>query len=306
MKNWSTKNEIMPFRHAFGWLLMFIPIIGFSQVPATTNTAAPSSKENELQQQVDRYAKRQDTTKRNVPMCITKPTVGSRVPVVTSAEKTYTSEFSHDHTVWNTVLQNYVNPEGQVNYKDLKANRENLDRYLEQLQSQNPSETWSQAQKLAFWMNAYNAYTVDLILRNYPLQSIKDIKDPWKQEFIPIGGQKLSLEHIEHKILRPMGDPRIHFGINCASISCPALHNEAFTEANVDTQLETLAKDFINDPSRNKISEDKVQLSQIFQWFTKDFKQNGSLIDYIDKYAEISINPKAKKKYLDYNWNLNE
>jgi len=102
-----------------------------------------------------------------------------------------------------------------------------------------------------------------------------------------------------------MGDARIHFGINCASFSCPPLLNEAFTAQMVDAQLDKLARNFINDPKRNLIAEDRLQLSKIFYWFSKDFKTNGTLIDFLSIYSEKTINPKARTTYMDYDWSLN-
>ena len=103
-----------------------------------------------------------------------------------------------------------------------------------------------------------------------------------------------------------MDEPRIHFGINCASFSCPPLLNEAFTRQDVDDQLERLAVTFVNDPKRNTISENSVKISKIFSWFARDFKQDGSVIDFLNKYSEVTINPKAKKSFRDYDWSLNE
>ncbi len=155
-------------------------------------------------------------------------------------------------------------------------------------------------------MNAYNAFTIKLIVNNYPIKSIKDIPKPWDLRFFQIGKKWYNLNEIEHQILRKMGDPRIHFGINCASFSCPPILNKAFTAANVDKELEKLAIAFVNDTKRNEINANSIKLSKIFQWFGKDFKNNGSLIDFLNQYADIEINADAKKSFLDYNWNLNE
>ncbi len=148
--------------------------------------------------------------------------------------------------------------------------------------------------------------TIDLIVRNYPLKSIKDIKDPWEQRNWNIGKKSISLEEIEHEILRKMNEPRIHFGINCASFSCPPLMNEAFTAAKVDVQLERLAVQFINDPKRNKITADRIEISNIFRWFKKDFTENGDLIDFLNKYSKVPIDKNARVRHMDYDWSLNE
>lgn len=155
-------------------------------------------------------------------------------------------------------------------------------------------------------MNAYNAMTIDLILRHQPLESIKDIKKPWDQRFWKLGDKYYNLDEIEHKILRKMSDPRIHFGINCASFSCPPLLNEAFTAEKVDSQLDMLARKFINDSKRNTITADRVEISKIFDWFAKDFKTDGSVINYLNKYSETKILSDAKVRYMDYDWSLND
>ena len=211
-----------------------------------------------------------------------------------------------DHSIWNDLLQKYVSTEGMVNYKGLKKDQDQVKKYTSMLSVTEPGDNWSKEQQKAYWMNAYNAFTIQLILNNYPLKSIKDLKNPWGNKFFTIGNKEMSLEQIEHEILRKMGDPRIHFGINCASISCPPLSNTAFTKKNVDKELQKLAANFINDSSRNKISQEEVEISKIFKWFDKDFKTNGSLVDYISKYSETTIKKGATVKYKEYNWNLNE
>ncbi|MCH9661834.1 MAG: DUF547 domain-containing protein [Bacteroidetes bacterium] len=210
-----------------------------------------------------------------------------------------------NHSIWNTLLQEHVSPQGIVNYEGFRQQKGVLREYISSLGVQMPSENWTQEDKLAYWMNAYNAMTVDLILRNLPLESIKDIDKPWNQRLWKLGNKWYNLDEIEHQILRKMNDPRIHFGINCASFSCPPILNEAFTSQTVDTQLEALAKRFINDTKRNIISEDLIQISKIFNWFAKDFKTDGNLIDFLNKYSDTPINKKARKSYKDYDWSLN-
>ena len=221
------------------------------------------------------------------------------VPVKTILE-------AFDHTSYGDLVAQYVSPEGNVDYDAFKRNWGTLRSYIKALGENMPTDAWTKEDKLAYWMNAYNAMTIDLILRNYPLASIKDIKDPWGQRFWKLGEKYYNLNEIEHKILRKMGDARIHFGINCASFSCPPLLNEAFTAQKVDAQLDTLAKRFVNDPKRNTITENSIEISEIFNWFAKDFKTNGSVIDYLNKYSNTPISPKAKKRYKDYNWSLNK
>jgi uncharacterized protein YcfL len=214
--------------------------------------------------------------------------------------------FNFNHDAFDTLLKKYVSTEGNVNYSGIKTNWGSLRAYIASLGQSLPTATWSQEEKLSYWMNAYNAMTIDLILRNYPLESIKDIKDPWDQRFWKLGDKWYNLNEIEHEILRKMGDARIHFGINCASFSCPPLLNEAFRPSKVDAQLDMLSRKFINDPTRNTITSDRVEVSKIFTWFSKDFKTDGSLIDFLNRYSTTSISENARVRYRDYDWTLNK
>ena len=211
---------------------------------------------------------------------------------------------------YNILLQTHVDDKGNVDYKSFKVDESKLAEYISYLQKTAPQKNWSDNKTKAFWINAYNAYTLKLILENYPINSIMKIKqkgkDAWNIPFAKVGGKTYTLNHIEHEILRKdFNDPRIHVGVNCASGSCPQLGNFAFTEANIDTELERLMKLFINDTTRNKITEKKIQISKIFEWFKGDFTKNGSLIDYFNQYSTIKIHKKAKIRFLAYDWNLN-
>jgi hypothetical protein len=121
-----------------------------------------------------------------------------------------------------------------------------------------------------------------------------------------LGEKWYNLNEIEHQILRKMNDPRIHFGINCASFSCPPLLNTAFNASEVDAQLDKVAIRFINDPRRNSISKMNIEISEIFSWFAKDFKKDSSLSEFLNKYSKVQIHPKARKKFKKYDWSLNE
>lgn len=213
---------------------------------------------------------------------------------------------SQEHKSWDTLLKTQVSKDGNVNYKALKANQEPLNIYLGYLSSNPPNESWSRNETLSYWINAYNAFTVKLILDHYPIKSIKDIKQPWDKKFFKIGEIEMSLNHIEHEILRKMNEPRIHFAIVCASYSCPKLLNEAFTAEKLEAQLTKATKEFLADKNRNELSENSIKISKIFDWFAKDFKQNGGLIDFLNQYSEITISSNAKKRFLDYNWALND
>lgn len=219
--------------------------------------------------------------------------------IVNAQEKT-------SHQIYDDLLQKYVSDSGVVNYNGFIKEKELFEKYLNHLSNNPPSQNWSSNKKLAYWMNVYNAFTIKLIIDNYPTKSIKDIKNAWTNRFFKLGEKWYNLNEVEHKILRKMNDPRIHFGINCASFSCPPLLNKAFTPTNVNNELDFLTKRFINDSQRNKISTDKIQLSKIFQWFGNDFNTEGSLIGFLNKYANVTINPNAKKSFLKYNWDLND
>ncbi|MEJ2113082.1 MAG: DUF547 domain-containing protein [Flavobacteriaceae bacterium] len=210
-----------------------------------------------------------------------------------------------DHTIWTAFLQDHVSQSGQVNYKAISENSSELNTYLNEYVKIHPKDTWSKNQKLSYWINAYNAFTIKLIIDNYPVNSINDISHPWDKKFIPINGNLMSLNEIEHEILRKMNEPRIHFAINCASVSCPRLLNKAYLPETLDQQLHKAAEEFINSEN-NQLNAGNVKVSKIFKWFKKDFETDDSIIDFINQYAENKIDASERIGYLDYNWNLNE
>lgn len=214
-------------------------------------------------------------------------------------------------SIFDSLLQKNVDKTGRVDYQSLKNNETLLDNYLAYIQNNEPTKDWSSNKKKAFWINTYNAYTIKIILNNYPLKSIRDIKidgkTAWKIPFVKVGQKRYTLDQIEHEILRKkFNDPRIHVGINCASVSCPRLWNFAFTEDNISSSLDNLMKEFINNTTRNKISKNNLEISEIFNWFSKDFMKNGTIINYLNTYAAIKISEKASIKYLTYDWSLNK
>ncbi|MEO0528861.1 MAG: DUF547 domain-containing protein [Bacteroidota bacterium] len=211
-----------------------------------------------------------------------------------------------DHRAFDTILKTYVEDNGDVDYQGIRANKLALKAYLDALSTNIPTEEWDKNEVLAYWINAYNAFTIKLIVDNYPVNSIKDIKDPWGARFFKLGDKWYNLGEIEHKILRKMEEPRIHFAINCASYSCPRLRNEAYTAAKLEEQLQAMTMDFVTDTKRNIISADRAQLSNIFKWYKKDFTENSSLIAYINKYLESPIPNNTRVTYLKYDWSLNE
>ena len=220
------------------------------------------------------------------------------------------SQVNAQTSIFNELLQKHVTKNGIVDYKAFKKDEAKLDSYISYLEKTSPQNSWSENKQRAFWINAYNAYTIKLILENYPVKSIMDIKQKgksaWKISFAKVGGKTYTLDHIEHEILRKkLFDPKIHVGVNCASGSCPKLGNKAFTESNIEAELTQLMKDFINDTSRNKLSKKKVQISSIFDWFKGDFTKNGSVIDYLNKFSETEIKSNAKISFLKYDWTLN-
>ncbi len=210
---------------------------------------------------------------------------------------------------FDALLKENITDAGVVNYKTIDKNK--LKAYTNYLAATKVEESWSDTKEKAFWINAYNAYTIQLILDHYPLNSILKInkkgKDAWHYAFAVVGGKTYTLNDIEHEVLRKkFKDPRIHVGVNCASFSCPPIANFAFTENNVEEELEKLMKKFVNDSERNILTAKKVTLSKIFEWYKGDFTEKGSLVDYLSAYSNVKLTKKTKVRYLDYNWNLNE
>jgi hypothetical protein len=174
----------------------------------------------------------------------------------------------------------------------------------------------SRNEQFAFYINAYNAWTIKLILSGYPgVKSIKELgsifKSPWKEKLARIDGDVVTLDHIEHGILRPMfKDPRVHFAINCASKGCPPLRAEPYRGDVLDQQLDEMAKAFINDPSRNRLEGKTLYVSSIFKWFKEDFRND--IVGFFQEYAQGNLKKELdssaeeiKVKYLAYDWSLN-
>lgn len=221
-----------------------------------------------------------------------------------------------NHEIWDVLLHRHIKKDGFVDYKGMVRDSAELNRYLALLSAANPnSPNWSRTDKMAFWINAYNAFTVKLIVDHYPVKSIKDIKrgipfvnTVWDIKFIKIGGKTYDLNNIEHSILRPdFKDSRVHAAINCASYSCPALRNEAFVAKKLDAQLTDAMQSFIRDPLRNRITGPKAEISEIFKWFRGDFtREKSNIRNYLNQYAAVSLNANGKIEYIDYDWQLNE
>lgn len=228
-----------------------------------------------------------------------------------------TGKTAPSHELWDQLLRKHVDSEGLVNYKGFISDSARLNNYLSALSENPPDKSkWTQEEQLTYWINAYNAFTVKLIVDNYPVTSIRDLHPSlhipllntvWHIKFFSIGGEKFNLDRIEHDILRrEFNEPRIHFAIVCASYSCPPLRNESYTADRIEKQLTEQAVLFINNPKWNRLSEDSLALSSIFKWFKGDFTKKGSLIDFLNSYSTLTIQEDAKIKYLDYDWLLNE
>jgi len=219
-----------------------------------------------------------------------------------------------DNTIYGRLLKAHV-VDGRVDYAAFKQDEADLDRYLAQLEGVNPDRL-DRVEQMAFYINAYNAWTIKLILSHYPgVKSIKDLgslfQSPWKKKFVKINGETTTLDHIEHGILRPVfKDPRVHFAVNCASKSCPPLRDKPFTGADLDRQLDAATIHFINDPRRNFIKGDKLYVSRIFKWFGEDF--GGDILGFFRTYARDGLakqitdaGNRLEVRYLDYDWSLN-
>ena len=245
--------------------------------------------------------------------------------------------FDHSHAAWHALLAKHVKPfnngnASAVDYTAIKVEQAALKAYLGTLKAVSEADygKWSRPQRLAFLINAYNAYTVELILTKYPeLESIKDLgsvfSSPWKKKFFSLLGQERSLDDIEHGMIRAPGafdDPRIHVGVVCASIGCPMLRPEAFTPEKLDAQLDDGMKRFLADGTRNRhdAASGRLLVSKIFDWYGKDFEKGHKSYDSLKTIfarhaAQLAATPEAQAKvrsgdykleFLDYDWKLND
>jgi hypothetical protein len=252
------------------------------------------------------------------------------------------NEKRFDHTLFDDILQKYV-IDGWVNYKGIKREKTKLDSYLKKLEQVETKEfeSWPKEDQMAFWINAYNAITIEGILKNYPIKyggliarmrfpknSIRQIKNFWDIVFIKVMDREITLNDIEHKILREkFQDPRIHFVLVCASIGCPLIENQAFTESDLNLRLEKSTSNFINNTEKVLLvrEKNKLFLSSIFDWYREDFESTPKLlvelnsfpqkyrgvIAFILKYLpedqqQFILKNKPKIDFFDYSWALNE
>lgn len=210
--------------------------------------------------------------------------------------------------IWNTILSSSVSEKGAVDYRAIQKQKDQLNTYLSSIKQNPPKESWSVAMKTAYWINTYNAFTVQLIIMNYPIQSIMKIEGgkAWDLKFIEIGGEMYSLNNIEHDILRKKYfDPRLHFVLNCAAKSCPRLYNRAITENNIEAVMQKLTVEFINDSQKNYLSTNSIMISQLFNWYKDDFNKKGTTVDFLNIYSKQKINQEAKISFKEYDWSLN-
>jgi hypothetical protein len=228
-----------------------------------------------------------------------------------------------DHAPWTALLTRYVVERPGANlvrYAALKAqDRAALDAYVATLAAAPVSQLTRDAQ-FAYWVNLYNALTLAVVLDAYPVDSIRDIdispglfaSGPWDKPLVAVAGEALTLNDIEHRILRPLwGDPRVHYAVNCASIGCPDLQPRAFTAAGLDAQLEAAARSYVNDPRGVRIEGDAVTVSKIYDWFIADFGgTEAGVLDHLRAYAAETLAARLKDvREIDdaaYDWSLND
>lgn len=236
-------------------------------------------------------------------------------------------DFDHSHGSWNALVKQHVTGKS-VSYGALRSSgRQKLTSYLGTLEGvcRSQYDSWNQNQKLAFWINAYNAYTASLILDNYPTPSIMKIGGQgaaFKRRFVPLGhlrskgakASKISLNDVENGIIRKQfREPRIHFALNCASKSCPPLRAEAYVATSLSRQLEAQTRAFARDTSANRYDAKThtLFLSRIFEWYGEDFRRGKNTVQsfvggYLGGAAADAIKAKAPRvKYLEYDWSLN-
>ncbi len=220
-----------------------------------------------------------------------------------------------DHSAWGAFLARYGSegPDGinRIGYSTVSAgDRQALRAYIDSLQATD-TRILTKDQQLSFWINLYNAVTVDMILENYPTKSIRKIKKPWDTPLVTVLGQDLSLGQIEHHIVRAIWpDPRIHYALNCAALGCPNLALTPYTAATLEDMLETGAKAYVNHPRGAALDGSKLTISKIYGWYREDFGTVDDVLAHIRSYADRPLAEAlaniTKVKAYAYNWNLND
>ncbi|MEZ9397886.1 DUF547 domain-containing protein [Vibrio splendidus] len=218
------------------------------------------------------------------------------------------------HQDWQQFLDSYLVKQGQhtlVRYQAVStSDKAKLKQYIKRLEQLNPLN-YSKAEQYAYWVNLYNAVTVDLILDAYPIKSITKLGGlfsfgPWGDDVVVVNGMTLTLNDIEHRILRPIWqDPRTHYAVNCASLGCPNLQSQAFTSDNTETLLELAAVEYINSDKGVLVNNNQLQLSSIYEWFAVDFGTEKQLIQHLDQYRTKPVT-NTEKISFDYDWSLNQ
>ncbi len=231
------------------------------------------------------------------------------------------SQFTVDHAHWDNFLKRYISEDQDLNMyvldyrKVTKVDKKALKNYLKSLQALNP-RSYNRNEQFAYWVNLYNALTVDLILDNYPVASIRKIGGwfglgPWDSDIAKVAGKKLTLNDIEHRILRPIWkDNRIHYAVNCASISCPDLFPAAWVGSTVETMLEQAARRYARQRKGIELNGNKLKLSSIYNWYRDDFGNRQQLLKHLARYApkDLSAELAGFKGDIEYryNWSLNQ
>lgn len=225
------------------------------------------------------------------------------MPVAEVTEEKSTTKPPFDiHHEFDKILRTHVSENGQVNYKGIKGDKDRLENYLALVSNNLPKSSASNEEKLAYWINVYNAYTIKMIVDNYPVSSITDLENgkPWDKKWIKISGQTYSLNQIENEIIRPtFKEPRIHFAVNCAAKSCPPIMNRTWKASTLEADFEKATKAFINNTQYNSISDGNAQVSKIFEWYKEDF---GDLKAYLSKYSGEEV---KNVSFKEYDWSLN-
>ena len=236
-----------------------------------------------------------------------------------------TNSNAFDFSEWDVLLEKYVEPDliDGISLNTVAYGKLRLDPTFHQLESKlrsfSPTKLETQQDKLAFWINVYNIFAVKIVTDNYPLKSIKNVgglfKSVWKIKAGMVGGEKYTLDEIEHGILRKIEDPRIHTAIVCASISCPNLSMKAYKSENLNEQLDIQMSDFLANPNKgmridNNQEPKRILLSRIFDWFADDFKSSGGVREFIKPYVPVRYRPALENiqnpiSYMDYNWSIN-
>ncbi|GAA3970617.1 DUF547 domain-containing protein [Hymenobacter antarcticus] len=225
-----------------------------------------------------------------------------------------------DHAPYDALLKKYVDEQGMVNYRGFRADSSQLSAYLTTVSNTLPNKQWSKNDQLAYWLNAYNAFTIQRVLRGYPVKSIRQlggdktlVNTVWDQRFIRLGNDKdkVCLNDLEQRLIRRRfkGEYRVHFALVCAAVSCPKLRREAYVGSRLNQQLEEQARDFINDPAKNKLTPATApQVSEIFNFYPGDFKaDDNTLAKTLNKYLTgPKVDADIKPTFMTYNWALNE